>query len=152
MYEAGNADGTKDLASKAYARYDCTTETLCVLVMGEDNANIIGDTWFKVYDISNSAMTPTDSGIKYVTVDGKNVGWEGCFNVPMGTYAPVEIHANYRWDSDSAEKSRTTSTGKNNPQSTPIAMEVSYPRLSCVLPCLYENRPSLLLALFFSKL
>ena len=36
MREAGKYDGTKELLSKAYLRYDCNTFTLYVLVLVED--------------------------------------------------------------------------------------------------------------------
>jgi hypothetical protein len=110
MYRAGK--NTKELQTKAYMRYDCASTTLCILVMNEAADYLIddGEYWFKIYDIQNSVYTPMNGGIKSVTDSGKDIGWEGCFNVPQQDYvdAGIEIHANVQMDGES----QTSSTGK----------------------------------------
>ena len=103
MYEAGNP--TKDLLSKAYLRYDCETNTLCVLVVmesGQPADQSAADSWMKVYDIANSTQVDgNSSAFAWLPNQG---GWEGCFQLAEASYAEVEIHVN--------TNGRTSSTGK----------------------------------------
>jgi hypothetical protein len=117
MYEAGKADGSKMLASKAYARYDCDNSKLCVLVMAEPNVYFVegGDSWLKLYGLGQSTVSPIGA-IKHVK-DGNDIvrGWEGCFSV-ANYYGGIEIHANYGEDGGGA--GRTTSSGRGDYDNT----------------------------------
>ena len=112
MYESGKS--TKQLATKAYARFDCSSNTLCVLVMTDtQGVQLEGQYWFKDYGVANSAVPPINDqinqGIQEVVINGAVVGWEGCFVVLPSCRADIEIHANYFFD---GEGGRTSSTGK----------------------------------------
>jgi hypothetical protein len=63
MYRAG--DSTKPLESKAYLRYDCSTQTLYVLVLTEPNVPAIvsaEDAWAAINIISNKTYNGNDDG------------------------------------------------------------------------------------------
>jgi hypothetical protein len=117
MYEAGNNDGSKMLASKAYSRYDCDAKTVCVLVIAEPNVYFEQkDAWLKLYGLTNSAIPGT---IDYVMDGSTTVGWEGCFPLESllasgitSYYGEIEIHADYGETGGSS--GRTTSTGRGD--------------------------------------
>nr|MBX2877438.1 hypothetical protein [Saprospiraceae bacterium] len=114
MYEAGNP--TKELLSKAYLRYDCNTNTLCVLVIME-NENLAdqsaADSWMKVYDINNSTQVDGTS-TEFAWLPNRG-GWEGCFSLAEDSYAEVEIHVN--------TDGRTSSTGKKAQGYVPLCID-----------------------------
>jgi hypothetical protein len=117
MWEAGRNNKTP--ASKAYARYDCATSTLCVLVKAATGVTLINspsDMWFREDSISQSPIVAL-AGIKTISEGGVVVGWEGCFTVPKGCYSKTEIHAAYG-------NSQSTSTGKPSPGSGLIGVNL----------------------------
>jgi hypothetical protein len=105
-FDMNNGDFTMDLASKAYARYDCTTNKLCILVKAEPDITISsGNTWFKIYDISTDEQAYfDDTTLHYLAPVA--AGATGC--VTAGTYDEIEIHANY------GGGTQTTSTGRGD--------------------------------------
>ena len=114
MYEAGNP--TKDLLSKAYLRYNCETNTLCILVLmepGQPADNSPSDSWMKIYDISNSVQIDGNSP-DFALLPNQG-GWEGCFSLAEGSYAEVEIHVN--------SNGRTSSTGKKAQGYKPLCIK-----------------------------
>jgi hypothetical protein len=135
MREAGNFDGTKELASKAYARYDCNTESLCIMVKAEPGKTIDSTgAWLKIFDKSTSEqpLVPGTS-LTYLKSETGATGWEACFKVAVATYSSIEIHASYGGG-------KTSSTGKNGDEislqlgccgSTPVASEESAPSQAC---------------------
>ncbi|MCW5202118.1 hypothetical protein VU12_04170 [Desulfobulbus sp. US4] len=121
MYRAGDSNpdfsGYEEL-SKAYLRYDSSTETAYVLVLDtEKRADISespSDAWVKIYELGKSTLVDGSSvndgdapDFAWVTDDkGGVIGWEGSFLLPAGVYEGVEIHVNHGAD--------TSSTGKSN--------------------------------------
>lgn len=117
MCEAGNCGKNNAvLASKAYARYYCSTKLLCLLVLAEDSFVLApasgSQSWFKDYDITNSVQPAVPPGVTDVLDGNSVVGWEACFSHDPACVAEAEIHANFGADATSA--GRTTSTGKSN--------------------------------------
>ncbi len=127
MYEAGNP--TKQLLSKAYLRYDCSTNTLCVLVLTEIDVTadqVADEAWVKVYDISNSTQIDgTSSDFAWVP---NQMGWEGCFSLAEAFYNEIEIHVKVTWDGESG---RTSSTGKGG-QGNAIPLCIECPDDPCL--------------------
>jgi hypothetical protein len=110
MYEAGN--DSKDLFSKCYLRYDCSTQTLFVLVLVESGVTAdlsAGDAWVKIYDIANSVQVDGNSAnFAWLT---SNAGYEASFTLAEGNYSEVEVHINVTYDGAGG---RTSSTGKKD--------------------------------------
>lgn len=114
MYTAG--DSSKAIGGKLYARLDCDTSTLCIMVNSQDDTTFENDEdeiWFKNYDISSNTQTPIGNGI--VTVlndDGDVIAWEACYSVPTtGVLDNFEVHTNFYTDGAHGNPD-TASTGK----------------------------------------
>ena len=110
MWTAG--DSGKSLTSKAYVKYDCAAQTLCVLVKAEDGFTLdddpdSSDNWIKIYTDESHSNSAKPGTIQQITEDDSSViAWEGCFeNIEPGCATDVQIHANYGGG-------ETTSTGK----------------------------------------
>ena len=118
MWTAG--DSEKSLTSKAYVKYDCAAQTLCVLVKAEDGFTLdddpdSSDNWIKIYTDESHSNSAKPGTIQQITEDdGSVIAWEGCFeNIEPGCATDVQIHANYGGG-------ETTSTGK---QGSMIALD-----------------------------
>lgn len=121
MCTAGSIDATGNCSgsgkvhlSTLYARYDCNTDTMYVLVLeaGDYEAEqTAGDAWVTIGGNSNKVVkgssdndgSPPD--FAWVTVDGDFQGYEASFTLAEGSYENVQIHLNV--------SSNTASTGKN---------------------------------------
>ena len=90
MYEAGN--GSKELLSKAYTRYNCTSEILYVMVLLEPGKVIddsgVGEQYVKLACNQNTVVSDIHNGSSgqptflYITNDtGEKIGWEASANV-----------------------------------------------------------------------
>ena len=125
MYEAGNS--AKDYVSDAYTNYDCSTNTLCILVKARPNYRLdpdLAQMWLKVYDIGNSDQPFIDKQMIYDDTNTNVIGWEGCYELPppgvsnpTGCWSSIQIHANFcRVATDGTGTitacGSTTSTGK----------------------------------------
>ena len=124
MHEAGKT--SKELAAKAYSKYDCSTQTLCVMVQAQSGYYLDDEFWLKIYDDGNgggstSAMTPIGGGIATVTGSGGFTAWEGCYSVGTGCIDSLEIHANFGAVGGSA--GRTASTGKRSTQTINLGLD-----------------------------
>lgn len=114
MCEAGsiNADGTcngKEQLSTLYARYNCNTNTMYVLVLKQPGYTTDESaSWVKIYDLSQSPQVqgPANaSNFHDVTIGGVVQGYEASFTLAAGTYNSAEIHLEI-------DGGRTSSTGK----------------------------------------
>jgi len=129
MYKAGRPDYYSgwDLGGKAYSRYDCATNTVCIMVKAEPGriiAQSSENTWFKDYTVklTGEKFVLKEPGVKYVMqdVDGDGdldtVGWEACFDVTglAKDIRRVEIHSNYGLVNGGTGD--TLSTGKDSNQ------------------------------------
>ena len=86
LYEAGNAEN--DVAAKFYARLECSTSTLCIMVNSMDSTTFKdspADTWFKNYNEQEDPLTPLGDGIVKVFDGFDFVAWEACYTIPLGT-------------------------------------------------------------------
>ena len=118
MHEAGKL--TKELAAKAYSKYDCSSATLCVMVQAQSGYYLDDEFWLKIYDINTSAMTPIG---EIATVAGSDhfVAWEGCYSVAPDCIDSLEIHANFGAVGKAA--GRTASTGKRSTQTINLGLD-----------------------------
>jgi len=129
MWEAGNP--TKDFVSTAYKLVDCVEQKLCILVLTNPpyylGSNLDNEMWIK--DYNGPRGTSNIEGSKaFITNSTARIGWEGCFSLThFNKQDPkIEIHATY---GDTPEGGGdTTSTGKNNPQSSTIKIDFSCDR------------------------
>ncbi len=101
MHRAGRAD--KPLESKTYFRYDCTTMTLYVLVLGEPGIPCLldaGTAWVAINTQSNKLVTngsgndgvPPDFAWIDVNYDGNPNharGYEASFSLAPGSYSVI---------------------------------------------------------------
>ena len=117
MYTAG--DSSKSVGAKLYARLDCDTSTLCIMVNSEDDTTLDpsdGESWFKKYDISSDTLLTTGNGlVKVYDGSGNMVAWEACYSgMTSGTLSNFEVHTNYykegEVDPDTASTGRGSST------------------------------------------
>ena len=108
MHEAGKT--TKEVGAYAYAKYDCTSNLLCVHVKAAIEY-LDNEFWVKSGS-STAAMKPTSDGLQTAT-DGTGgiIGWEACYDVSGSTVSNVEIHSNYI--KSNGQGGNTASTGKN---------------------------------------
>jgi len=107
MYRAG--DSTKPLESKAYLRYDCSTQTLYVLVLTEPNVPAIvsaEDAWAAINIISNKTYNGNDDGgalpnFAWVNSNGTHaLGYEAAFKLAQGSFTII-IHIQVYDDNES---------------------------------------------------
>ena len=118
MHEAGELG--KEVAAKFYARMQCSTGTLCIMINSMPNTSFldsIEDTWFKNYNEGPSPLDPLGDGIVKVMDGDSFVAWEACYEVPMEEMNNFEIHTNYCKGPDDKVCDNTASTG------TSICME-----------------------------
>ena len=82
MYLDG--DATKDFAANLYIRSDCSSETLCMLVLAKDKRMVAPDratSFFKDFKIGEEAMeTPA---FEFVKDGADTVGFEACYATSM---------------------------------------------------------------------
>jgi hypothetical protein len=101
MYRAGNPNFT--VLSKLYLRYNCTTNTLYLLVLAEPGRKIESfhtqaENWAKigaqtrVSNLSGNDGVPPD--FSYINSDGTLAdGWEASFLINPGNYIEFNVHA-----------------------------------------------------------
>lgn len=113
MREAGDFTTPKTLLSKAYLRYDCSTQTLYILVINESGfftVNSANDNWVKEYSLSPPPTRKIVDGngtFSYI-YEGQNIiGYEASGTIAPGSYTQLEIHTQI-----SGSGGRTSSTGK----------------------------------------
>jgi hypothetical protein len=132
MYNAGEPDqsaGNYVHVSDAYTNYDCSTNTLCILVKARPDYRLdpdLAEMWLKVYAAGNNDRTPINKQMINNTI-GETIGWEGCYNSTLfgssnpagsGCFQSIQIHANWcevdpvTGTVDVSTCGSTTSTGK----------------------------------------
>jgi len=106
----GNCEGNgKVNLSNLYARYNCDTDTLYVLVLENspytaEESN--SDAWVTVGGNSNKVVKGGESDFTWVrNDDGRAIGYEASFSLEAGITANVQVHLNV--------SGNTSSTGKN---------------------------------------
>jgi len=119
MCTGGKIDGDRNCGVKSsvqlstmYARYNCDTETMYVLVLEAGNyeaAQSDNDSWVTSDGESNKILkadgTVAGTQFAWVTVNGDFQGYEASFQLPAnGTYSDVEVHLQV--------SGNTSSTGK----------------------------------------
>jgi hypothetical protein len=118
MYRAG--DSTKPLESKAYLRYDCSTQTLYILVLTEPNVPAIvsaEDAWAAINIIQNKTYNGNDNGgalpnFAWVSSNGTHaLGYEAAFNLAQGSFTII-IHIQV-YDDDESQTSATDGFPQN---------------------------------------
>ncbi|MTB53877.1 vWA domain-containing protein, partial [Lewinella sp. W8] len=94
MYRAGRTD--KPVESKLYVRYDCNTQTMCVLVLVVDGitARRQADDAFVKLGNSNKLIDGNDPGFSWVEDPNSSdpLGFEACFTLAPGTYNNLNVH------------------------------------------------------------
>lgn len=88
MYRAGRAD--KELEATLFARYDCVTSTLAVMVQTAPGVtlDLTGDQFVKV----DGAKRIGSPSVGNFTFSPDGLGWEGSFSLAAGTY-DLDVHA-----------------------------------------------------------
>ena len=118
LYEAG--DSGKVIAGKLYARLECSTSTLCIMVNSMPTTTFHNEAWFKNYDIQQHPLTPLGNGIVPVMVGDTFVAWKACYYIPLGTMNNFEVHTNFCTGPNDNGCGNTGSTGRGE---TSICME-----------------------------
>ncbi len=118
MYES--ADPTKDVISKLYLRYDCSTSTLYGLVLVESGHTIDvyadptpGEEHFikingsKIVDDGDQPADGTPPDFEWIALSGTTAdGWEASAYLDPGTYDDLDVHTQVDEDQTSAVEGR----------------------------------------------
>ncbi|MDY7077084.1 MAG: hypothetical protein SXV54_09190 [Chloroflexota bacterium] len=124
MYNSGNPDeiwpGFK-LLSKLYLRYNCSTETLYAIVLGEPNVPVLvagEDAFIKIPDIGlpgDKLVDGDGDGVpgaefEWVNSNGRTAnGWEASAPLAQGSYE-LNVHTNV-WDDGESKTSAVANRG-----------------------------------------
>ncbi len=117
MYEAGR--DSKEVLSKVYMRYDCSSEVLYLLVVLEDGHELNssdGDQWVKLTSQGNGTVVDGSSGnngtppdFQYLAgSDGNAPGWEASIPFTKNTSDSISVHAQV--DTPGGDSGRTSAT------------------------------------------
>eukprot|EP00984_Skeletonema_dohrnii_P024477 scaffold13607_cov117-Skeletonema_dohrnii-CCMP3373.AAC.1 len=147
MYKAGNAAKPDGQLSQAWLDWDCTTNTLCILIetLNEteyfiaDDSDADAERWIKIYDNTNKGSKPPKTS-GWTNIKDENddiIAIEACYNITQDVTCinRAEIHANIVPPGNPNANSDTSSTGSKS-KSGFIAIKLQ----QCPLP---TSKPSL---------